>query len=331
LVAKVHDNKKVVCAGAATIDVKARPSHDIPHGSTAGGTIYISPGGVARNMAESFARLGCESYLLSMTGIDLFGDLILKETSKSGAHIEFVEKHPAKSTASYTAILDTEGVTQYAVFDGLIIEEISPDFFERRVELLMAADLLVANTNLRQESLIFLSHLSKENGIPLYVNATSTPLARRVFPIIEKISVLGASDREAEALVGFTVSSPTKAIKAAKHLVSAGVGEVLITLGSDGVVYCSSSYTSYREAFPAQVVETTGAGDACLAGFLFYRLHGYDVERSLEFGLAAAALTVETRHTVSPSLSPSALENAYSDENVHGFRPCRPPVGAKRR
>jgi sugar/nucleoside kinase (ribokinase family) len=67
-----------------------------------------------------------------------------------------------------------------------------------------------------------------------------------------------------------------------------------VTLGADGALWASGEVLVHRPALPADVVDTTGAGDAFAAGLLSVWLTGQggDPVRALEAGLARAAEVV---------------------------------------
>ena len=62
------------------------------------------------------------------------------------------------------------------------------------------------------------------------------------------------------------------------------------TLGEDGVLAWDGRAFLHRGAYRVPVVDTTGAGDVFHAGFIYGLLQGWDLERQLDFGCAAAAL-----------------------------------------
>ncbi len=62
------------------------------------------------------------------------------------------------------------------------------------------------------------------------------------------------------------------------------------TLGRDGVLAWDGRDFCYRPAYHVDVVDTTGAGDIFHAGFIHGLLQGWPLERTLDFGCAAAAL-----------------------------------------
>jgi sulfofructose kinase len=62
------------------------------------------------------------------------------------------------------------------------------------------------------------------------------------------------------------------------------------TLGPDGVLAWDGRRFHYRPAFAVPVLDTTGAGDIFHAGFIVGLLHGWPLDRQLDFACAAAAL-----------------------------------------
>jgi pseudouridine kinase len=301
--------KKVLCVGTAAVDITGRSSQEMLLGSSVPGITDFCVGGIARNMSENFARLGCEAYLLSIVGTDILGEFILNETRKGGVRTEYIEKRAEYSTALRVAILNARGVIQYAVFGDSIFKYLSSAYLERFVFLLRSVDLLVTQTTLPTESLIYLASIAQEYAIPLYINATSVPLASRLLAVIDKAPILGANQKEAENLTGCTIESPSEAIQVGKSLLGVGAKEVIITLGPEGVVYCKQDIAYHYKALPAQSVDTTGAGDALCSALLSCLLDGQTIAYSLEYGLIAAALTIESMYAVSPLLSPESIQH----------------------
>jgi sulfofructose kinase len=62
------------------------------------------------------------------------------------------------------------------------------------------------------------------------------------------------------------------------------------TLGHEGVLAWDGNRFFYSSAYRVLPLDTTGAGDIFHAGFIYGLLHGWDLQRQLEFACAAAAL-----------------------------------------
>jgi 1-phosphofructokinase len=91
--------------------------------------------------------------------------------------------------------------------------------------------------------------------------------ARRGWPDVIKPN----ADELAEC-VGRAVSTLGEVVEAAQEVQSWGVHEVLVSLGRDGMIGVSPTATVFAQAEPVTVVNTIGAGDASLAGFLAHRV-----------------------------------------------------------
>jgi 1-phosphofructokinase len=73
---------------------------------------------------------------------------------------------------------------------------------------------------------------------------------------------------ELASLVGRPLTTLGDAIEAGRELISGGLEIALVSLGSDGAVAITAEDVVWASAVAPSVVNTTGAGDAFLAGFL---------------------------------------------------------------
>jgi ribokinase len=76
----------------------------------------------------------------------------------------------------------------------------------------------------------------------------------------------------------------------AEHLRGRGPSIVLVTRGARGVTVFTAGGPLSIPGITADVVDTTGAGDACAAAFLSGWLEGWPLEDAARFGCAAGAL-----------------------------------------
>ena len=75
----------------------------------------------------------------------------------------------------------------------------------------------------------------------------------------------------------------------AADLLAAGARGVVVTLGRQGSLALLDGHVWRAKALPVEAVDTTGAGDAFIAGFLAARLRGADVPGALAAGHRIAA------------------------------------------
>ena len=92
-----------------------------------------------------------------------------------------------------------------------------------------------------------------------------------------------------------TITSLKDAHEAAKLLLSWGVTEVIITLGSEGsLIYVDDTFYEIPAYAPHEVVDATGCGDTYSAGYLYQRTLGATPTEAGKF--AAAMCTIKLEH-----------------------------------
>ncbi len=96
---------------------------------------------------------------------------------------------------------------------------------------------------------------------------------------------------EAELLTGVKVTDEASAAEAAARFHQMGIGEVMITLGSQGSIAARAA-TSAHPGFRVKAVDTTAAGDTFNGALLAAELAGADFDAAVRFAHGAAALSV---------------------------------------
>ena len=97
---------------------------------------------------------------------------------------------------------------------------------------------------------------------------------------------------ELEELVGETLASRSDVVRAARRLQGRGVQNVIVSLGGEGALMVSESGEEIFAAAPqGRPVDTVGAGDSLLAGFLAAKEEGGTDPEALEQGVAAGSAT----------------------------------------
>jgi sugar/nucleoside kinase (ribokinase family) len=92
---------------------------------------------------------------------------------------------------------------------------------------------------------------------------------------------------------------------------------VCTTMGERGALAWDGQRFWYAPAFRVTVVDTTGAGDLFHAGFAYGILQGWDTQRMLEFGCAAAGLNCTAHGARGGIGSPRAIERLRAEKMRH--------------
>lgn len=118
------------------------------------------------------------------------------------------------------------------------------------------------------------------------VQPANWPSKEEVLPLLH---YLKANEHELEVLTGCTDLH-----EGARVLANWGVKEVLITLGSKGsLIYANEKYYTVPAYQPTQITDATGCGDTYMAGYLYKRIKGEDIEIAGNFAAAMAGLNIE--------------------------------------
>ncbi len=299
----------VLVIGAASTDTTGRASHALQAGSSTPGEIRVSVGGVGRNIAENLARLGEHVILLSAVGDDDSGRQILRQAADCGIDTSHVRIHADYRTAAYLAVLDQAGNLVMSIDDMTINRELlTPGFVYRRRALFRDARMLVLDASSSPRTLDLVFRLAARYGIPVCADPTTTMLAPRLSAHLSHLALITPNGAEAEALCGVQVSDRESGLMAAQRLRSMGAETVIVTLGATGLVYVTSEESGHIPAIECELVGLTGAGDALTAAVVFGLLNDLPVDESVRLGTSAAALTLQCRETVCPTLS---LERLY--------------------
>ena len=104
------------------------------------------------------------------------------------------------------------------------------------------------------------------------------------------------NQQELEEIFGIKISSQDEALEYAEQLQAKGAQNVIVSLGSDGAVLLDENGYSYKmKALNTKnAINTVGAGDSMIAGFLAGHEMYNNYEKSLQMGVAAATATTNT-------------------------------------
>jgi pseudouridine kinase len=307
----ISDTPFTVVIGGANIDICGAPTGDLYMRDSNPGTVDVSPGGVARNIAENLARLGVQCRLITAVGTDYHGDLLCEQGQATGIDMGYVLRVDAQPTSTYVSVLDDTGDMLVAINDMSIVDEIRPERLRRHAPMLKRARLIVADTNLSTESLGYISQTSV--GQPLFIDTVSAAKAPRILPFLESVHTLKASRVEAGALCGGETPGNEQLPEIAGKLHERGVSRVFVTLGDDGVFYSDGEEQGLEKASETSldVANTSGAGDAFVAGIAYAWLEDWSLIQSVRFAIAAADIALSHKATINPALSVDTVTRRY--------------------
>ncbi|MCR5153248.1 MAG: bifunctional hydroxymethylpyrimidine kinase/phosphomethylpyrimidine kinase [Lachnospiraceae bacterium] len=291
---------RYIVIGGANVDIGGIPDENVIDGDSNPGSIGISFGGVGRNIAHNMSLLGLPVEFISAFGDDPNGKSMLDDLAVLG--IECAASLHTKSlpTSTYMYISNKNGDMQLAVADMKITDLITPEFISDKMNYINHASAIILDTNIPAETI---EYILKNAEVPVIVDPVSTAKGERLKPVLGMIHTITPNRLEAEMLTGVKISNANDAAKAADILLEKGVRRVFITLGAEGV-YCADASEGYMlPAIKADVVNTTGAGDAFTASLAYSYERGFSLKETGIFGTAASAIALEGKETINSGLT----------------------------
>ena len=292
-------DKYLTVIGGVNMDISAALTAPFVPADSVPGHVTLGCGGVARNIAHNLRLMGHEVKFVSVFGGETFGEMCWRECQAIGLDLTLSERCEGMRNGLYLCVNDQSGEMRAAVADTDIISCITPEFLEARITDINRSELVIADTNISTEAITYLiDHCT----VPLMVDTVSTAKAPRVIKALQQSQVkrlhaLKLNLQEAQA-----VTHCDTAKGAADKLTALGVEQVYITLGSNGV-YCSDGeHHEHMKAIPTRVINTTGAGDAFIAGVAHAQMFQMPFPDCTLTGLKAAHATLLSLQTVNPEI-----------------------------
>lgn len=306
----------VVVIGGAAIDITGFPRGPFHLGDSNPGRISTASGGVGRNIAENLARLGIPVKMLTALGDDDLGHRLREESERIGIDLTHALMPKDECTATYLAIVDEEGDMKAAIASMDIFEHITPDYVRGHDSLLRSAAAIVVDANLSQP---VLTMIAEEYGdCPLFVDTVSSSKAAKLKPVLGAFHTIKPNRYEAEFLSGQGIHTADDLLAVKNWFITQGVKRVFISLGPGGVVYGDELTYAQISPAPLKMVNSTGAGDAFMAGLVYGYLHNYTLEATAMFAQAMAALTARSPRTVHPEMSLTLVQSMLPSDNPLG-------------
>ncbi len=284
----------ILLAGDVVDDIGVLPLEPVtPHSDTRS-QIRMTAGGSAANSAAWLGFLGAEARFFGKVGTDGFGR---HGEALRQFHVDpRLAIDPSLPTATIVLTLDEQGDrTMYvdrAANGTLTVDEIGEDLFDD-VTWLHLTGYTFFDPETRPVAIELIAR-AKELGIGVSVDPSTTAFLREVTAEVfiewtRGVDLLMPNLDEARLLVGAT--GPFVDFDALAELYP----HVVVTLGSMGAAYVSRTAREQVAAARAQVIDTTGAGDAFTAGFLAAWTKSPDPKSALSAGVGAATRCVQQR------------------------------------
>ena len=295
-----------VVVGGVNVDIGGKSFAPLVTADSNPGTVSVSLGGVGRNIAHNLSLMGTDVRLLTAFGDDVHGQRVAASCSELGIDISHARRISGGTTSTYLYLMDEKGEMALAVSDMEICKKVTPTYLNANLGLIQNAQVVVCDTNIPEESLVF---LAENCSAPLFCDPVPTVKAEKLRSILNKIHTLKPNRMEAELLSGVKIETREDVAKAADRLLQLGVHRVFISMGADGVYAAMGSQNLWLPNLPGQMRNTTGCGDAFMGAIAWAYLEGMNLKQTALAGLAAGSIAMESAETINPAMSATAIKN----------------------
>ncbi len=259
-------NATVTCIGELIADLYA---------SGDGTSFRPSAGGAAANVAVGLARLGVPSAFAGRVGSDSFGRFLADALRDTGVDTRGIVLDPSHKTRLAFIRLSKTGERSFEFWENHPADEqlrwsdISREAIRRSAIVHLSSFLLMKEPS-RRAALAVARHCSQSGRIVsfdpnlrLSLWPSSSEARRIILKMVSYTRILRLNEEEA-----YILTRKRRPEAAARELQSVGPSLVVITRGSKGSYFQSGAASAYAEGFRVRAVDTTGCGDAFLAGIL---------------------------------------------------------------
>jgi sugar/nucleoside kinase (ribokinase family) len=281
----------VSSVGFAVLDILGRPVSRIPEGGRADfiDEIRMTVAGTAGATGMDCAILGLKTRMVTTVGTDELGDFLVSKMQSYGIDTEMVRRDSSVQTSATILPVRPNGERPALHVPGTAA---TFTLDEADHEAALDARIIhVGGTGLLRSfdgapTLAFLKAAKAARRITTFdLIQANADTAKLVKPLLPYIDYFIPSIEEAQELAG--LEGPAEI---ARYFKAAGVKNVLLTMGGDGVYVDPEAGEPFTlPAFDIDVVDTTGCGDSFSAGIIVGVSHGWPIDKCARFASAVAA------------------------------------------
>jgi len=243
-----------------------------------------SPGGSAANTIVGLARLGLKTGYIGKVSEDREGELLLDDFREENVDTSGIVVSKKGRSGVVTGYVDGKGERALYVDPGV---NDWLEFKEINIGYAASADFLHLTSFIGEKPFEAQKELIKQLSDARISFDPGALYARKSYaslkPIIKRSFVMLPNEIESRLLTGKHYE------KASKTLIREGVNVVAVKLGERGCYVTDGRESHFVEPYEKELVDTTGAGDAFCAGFLYGLIKGRDLYECGKLGNFVAA------------------------------------------
>jgi len=283
--------KKVIVIGSLNIDHILKVDSLPVKGETIISKNYsLSEGGKGANQAVAIGKMGINVEIIGKIGEDEFGRMLVKSLKEANVGIDGLAISKCDKTGAAFIMVNHTGNNTIVVAPGanykLSIEDI-----KMRENQLLSADILVMQMEIPMDVVSYIVDWAKEKDKVIVLNYA--PAVEITIEVLAKVDYLIMNEIEFQSITKeeLRFENSEDSIKAIRKLYK---NNLIVTLGDKGsIILDSKDEFAKISPYKVQAIDSTGAGDAFMGGFILGIIMGESVANSAKLGNASGAIAVK--------------------------------------
>lgn len=270
----------ITVTGSMNMDLLVTTERIPEKGETGFGTTFqTSPGGKGANQAVAAARLGSDVQMIGCVGDDAFGSELVDGLEHAKVDVSNVAVADEAATGVANVIV-SEADNRIIMVPGANYA-LRPSMISSLHDVIRKSSLVLLQLEIMPETVDAIITFCKTHHIPVLLNPAPATHFDRGW--MDGITMLTPNEQECQYIFGTDT----------KRALEQYPNQVIVTLGNDGAVYFDGERHVHIPGIQADVVDTTGAGDAFNGALAYAVASECSVEKEVLFANAAGSLAVE--------------------------------------
>ena len=305
-------NKRILGIGATLVDELYFCEKAIVAGSSNPAEKTNSVGGVISNIMQQLSLFKIDYSIITALGTDGEAEYVKNHFENVGVPTTDILQSEG-ATGKYVSILNSDGNLFVSVCEDHCSKNISVPFLESKSAFIQSFDLIVIDTNLATESIQWLITFCFQHQIKLIIEPVSVSKAMKLASLnLNGVYMITPNEEELLAICNNTISTEESAL--VQHLFERGVAHLWVRKGAQGSVWHQQTQ-SIRLGVPTiQITDSTGAGDAALAGWLLGWVKQESDLDCMQLGHSLALEVLQTKGSINNDIN---LEKLYKIKRTY--------------
>lgn len=254
----------------------------------------ILPGGKGINVSTVLKNLEIESIAIGFIS-GFTGKEIERKLNENNIKTEFIGLENQNSRINIKIIEKTKETAINTKGPNILKEDIEKLY--KKIEKIEDGDFLVLSgsipNGIDQDIYEKICEKLKNKNIKIIVDSTNDLLLKT---LKFKPFLIKPNKPELEEIFKTKIKNKKEAIKYAQVLKEKGAKNIIVSMGEEGAIFIDENKNKYNIGAlkPKKIVNTVGAGDSMIAGFLAGFLKYKNYEKALKLGISSATATVST-------------------------------------